>query len=94
MRIPHTKYHLGSAQLRELATLAVVERLAEFEECHDDEEVRVKVSTDFRRADFSCQWKRNVGKMAAYIASLSTVRGGSYAIHTTARVRPSRLHDE
>lgn len=61
VRIPHTEYHLGAAQLRELATLAVVERLAEFEERHDDEGVRVEISTDFRRADFSCQWKRNVG---------------------------------
>jgi hypothetical protein len=26
VRIPHTKYHLGPAHLRELATLAVVQR--------------------------------------------------------------------
>jgi hypothetical protein len=37
VRIPYTKHHLGSAHLRELATLAVMQRLAEFEEGHDGE---------------------------------------------------------
>jgi hypothetical protein len=42
MRIPHTKHHLGSAHLRELATLAVMQRLAEFEERHDGEVEQLK----------------------------------------------------
>jgi hypothetical protein len=45
-----------------------MQRLAEFEEGHDGEGEWVKISQDFRRADFSCQWKRNVGKRIAYIA--------------------------
>jgi hypothetical protein len=42
--------------------------LAEFQEEHDGEVEQLKSSTDFRRADFSCQWKRNVEKMVAHIA--------------------------
>ena len=68
MRIPYTKHDLGSAHLCEFAALAVVQRLAEFEESHDGEGARVKTSQDFRRADFSCQWTRNVGKLVAHIA--------------------------
>jgi hypothetical protein len=45
-----------------------MQRLAEFEEGHDGEVEQLKSSMDFRRADLSCQWKRNVGKMVAYIA--------------------------
>ena len=68
MRIPYTKHDLGSAHLCELTTLAVVQRFAEFEEGHDGEGEWVKISQDFRRADFSCQWKDNVGKVVAHRA--------------------------
>jgi hypothetical protein len=68
VRIPHTKHHLGSAHLRELATLAVMQRLAEFEEGHDGEVEQLKSSKDSMRADVSCQWMRNVGKMVAHIS--------------------------
>jgi hypothetical protein len=68
MRIPHTKYHLGSAHLCELAALTVMQRFTEFEECHGGEVEQLKISQDFRRADFSCQWKRNVGKLVVHIA--------------------------
>ena len=91
--IPHTKHHLGSAHLRKLAALAVMQRLAEFEEGHGGEVEQLKSSMDFRRADFSCQWKRNVRKMVAHICSAGGVRGGKHAIHETARVRFPRLYD-
>jgi hypothetical protein len=45
-----------------------MQRLAEFEEGHGGEVEQLKISKDFRRADFSCQWKRNVGEMVAPIA--------------------------
>ena len=38
--------------------------------------------------------EENRGENGAYIGSLSTVRRGSYAIHTTARIRSSHLRDE
>jgi hypothetical protein len=42
VRIPHTKHHLGSAHLRELAALTVMQRLAEFEEGHDGKVEQLK----------------------------------------------------
>jgi hypothetical protein len=42
-----------------------MQRLAEFEEGHDDEGKQLKSRKDFRRVNFSCQWKRNTGKMVA-----------------------------
>jgi hypothetical protein len=45
-----------------------MQRLAEFEEGHDGEVEQLKSLMDFRRADFSCQWKRNVGIMVAHIS--------------------------
>ena len=71
-----------------------MQRLAEFEQGHDDEMEWLKRSMDFRRAEFSCQRKRNVGKMVvAHIASPGGIRGGKHAIHETACVRFPRLHD-
>jgi hypothetical protein len=37
VRISDTEHHLATAQLGQLAALAVVQRLAEFEEGHDGE---------------------------------------------------------
>jgi hypothetical protein len=45
-----------------------MQRLAEFEEGHDGVVEQLKISQDFRRADFSCQWKRNMGKLVVHIA--------------------------
>jgi hypothetical protein len=63
VRTSHAKHDLSSAHLCELTTLAVMQRLAEFEEGHDGEIRWFKCSRDFRRADFSCQWMRNVGSV-------------------------------
>ena len=57
-----------------------MQRLVEFEERHDGEVEQLKVSMDFRRADFSCQWKRNVEIMVAHIASVGGVRGEAMQI--------------
>jgi hypothetical protein len=63
-----------------------MQRLAEFEEEHGGEVEQLKISQDSRRADFSCQWKRNVGKLVVHIGSVGGVSGGKHAIHETARV--------
>jgi len=92
-RIPYAKHYLGSAHLCQLATLAIMQGLAEFQEEHDGEVEQLKVQRILGGPTFLVNGREAWKKWLHTSPSVGEVRGGNHAIDETVRVRLPRLHD-